>query len=142
MKMGLDNIPKPHPCEVLGTTILKNDSRIDCQKVIEAGNCEFAKSDKPIGLFGTCCWFREKTLVREPEAIGYPDISFLLEEMTPEKVREKVDELEKYLEQLKQLHDSKKEKVKGSGRNNRFTEKGDFSKFPQTEVASKKVDWR
>ena len=106
--MGLDNIPKPHPCEVLGTKIRTEDGKIDYHKVIEAGNCKLAKSGNPVGIFGTCCWFRGKALVRELEAIGYPNISFLFEELTPEIFRKKVDELEKYLEQSKQQHDNDK----------------------------------
>ena len=123
--MGLDNIPKPHPCEVLGTTIRTEDGKIDCQKVIDAGNCEFAKSSNPVRIFGACCWFRGKVLVGELEAIGYPDISFLFEKMRSKELLEKADELEKFLEQFKQLHDSDKEKVKGAGWDGRFAENGE-----------------
>ena len=63
--MGLDNIPKPHPSEVLGTIIRTEDGKIDCQKVIDTGNCEFAKSGNPVGIFGARCWFRGKILVGE-----------------------------------------------------------------------------
>ena len=120
--MGLDNIPKPHPCEVRGTVIRNKEGKIDCQKIIDAGNCEFAKSGNPTGVLGTYCWFRGKALVRELKAIGYPDSSFLYNNLKPKELREKAEELEKFLEQFKQIHENNKKNVTGAGWNGKYTE--------------------
>ena len=121
--MGLDNIPKPHPCELQGTIKRTKDGRIDCQKVIDEGNCEFATTENPIGIFGAFCWFRGKALVRELEAIGYTDTQFMYEEMTPKKLAEKAEELEKFLSQFKQIHEAGKKKVIGAGCNGKYDNK-------------------
>ena len=52
--MGLDNYPRPYPCEVLGYAVYTNDGKINCDEV----PCPFKNIGHVIGILGTWCWIR------------------------------------------------------------------------------------
>ena len=67
--------------------------------------------------------------------------------MPPEKLKKKADELENFLGQFKQLHDSYKEKVKVASWNGRITENGEtlwqnYSTYEEiVDIIEKGIRW-
>jgi hypothetical protein len=66
--MGLDNIPKEYACKKIGSAVLDEEGRIDCNKTQEQNLCPWKSqleiSGVPqrvvLGMFGTDCWYRGK----------------------------------------------------------------------------------
>ncbi|MBW1926152.1 MAG: hypothetical protein JRI35_02960 [Deltaproteobacteria bacterium] len=145
--MGLDNIPKPYPCVAMNKAIKTTDGKIDCDKTIKAGGCDFAGMKHPVGMFGTFCWFRGKALVRELGAIGYPDAEFLYESMSAEELARKADELEEYLREFKKKYGEYKEAIVGAGWNgilkdNCRIEWGEHSGYDEiVDIIEKAIQW-
>ena len=99
--MGLDNIPKPYPCEKLGIAVLNKDGKIVCKDT----KCPFNDDTHPIGLFGTDCWFRGKWLFAELEAIGETEMANrCFENMSPGEAEEFGQELLEQSLELRKRH--------------------------------------
>jgi|GEM_PF-4403620 len=89
--MGLDNIPQPYPCELMGIAVKDAWDRIMCEKT----NCPFKKVRHTIGMLGTDCWLRGKVYEPIVSFLGFT----LYEDLT-------VDDLKKILEALKKEKNS------------------------------------
>ena len=119
--MGLDNIPDPYPCAGKETTIRTKDDKLDCTVMIEKEICPFYDSKHAVGMFGTNCWYRGKSIARELEALGHENLSNeFYQDKESNELPELKSELEDILNNLDSLPEQEKKNLKGAGWNGHY----------------------
>lgn len=132
--MGLDNIPKPCPCDKhrQAPGVPKGLTHLPTEP------CPFEPDGFPAGAFATCCSLRGKKAAHELEALGENNLADRMhEDMTAEEALAFADELVAAAGRLEGLHAGQPDKPKGAGWNGTWDSKKkdwvyrDYSTFEQ-----------